>query len=220
MHRDFARKGEPTGLAWVMVVYALVGGLVGARLHLAIEHPEAFAAAPIAFLTSRSGLAWYGGLLGGCVATMWPIRRSGVHWASVADTAAPALALGLAIGRIGCHVSGDGDWGTPSTLPWAVAYTAGMAPWPHPPGVRVHPAALYECVALLVLFTGLWRIRRHLHTPGVLFATYLVSAGIIRFLVEYVRTNQPVAFGLTEAQWLSAVMVLGAGGWLVGCVRR
>jgi phosphatidylglycerol:prolipoprotein diacylglycerol transferase len=218
MHRDFARKGEPTDLAWAMVICALAGGLVGARLHLALEHPAAFAAAPAAFLTSRSGFVWYGGLLGGVLATLWPIRRAGVRWTSAADTAAPALALGLALGRVGCHLSGDGDWGVPTTLPWAVAYTDGISPWPHPPGVRVHPAALYECAALLALFAGLWWSRHRLRSAGTLFATYLVGAGAIRFFVEYVRTNEPVAFGLTEAQWLSAVIAVGAAGWLI--VRR
>lgn len=214
MHRDFARKGEPTDLAWEMVVAALVGGLVGARLNLALEYPAAFTAAPVAFLASRSGFVWYGGLAGGVLATLWPIRRRRVRWASAADTAAPALALGLAIGRIGCHLAGDGDWGTPSTLPWAVAYTKAVAPWPYPPGVRVHPAALYECAALLVLFVVLQRLRGRGWRAGTIFASYLVAAGTIRFLLEYVRTNRPVALGLTEAQWMSLLAVVGAVSWL------
>ena len=214
MHRDFARKGEPTDLAWHMVVAALLGGLAGARLNLALEYPHAFAQAPLAFLTSRSGFVWYGGVAGGILATLWPIRRHRVSWASAADTAAPALALGLAIGRIGCHLAGDGDWGTPSTLPWAVAYTRGVAPWPHAPGVRVHPAALYECAGLVVLFVVLQRLRGRDLPAGALFACYLLAAGALRLAVESVRTNPPIALGLTEAQWTSLAAIAGAASWL------
>jgi phosphatidylglycerol---prolipoprotein diacylglyceryl transferase len=214
MHLDFARKGDPPELAWAMVVFALVGGLVGARANLALEYPAAFAAAPAAFLVSRSGFVWYGGLAGGIAATLVPIWWFRVLWASAADTAAPALALGLAIGRVGCHLAGDGDWGTPSTLPWAIAYTHGVAPWPHPPGVRVHPAALYEGVALAALFAILWRERARLVPAGTTFAVYLIGAGTIRFVVELVRTNPPVALGLTEAQWMSiAVVGVGIAMW-------
>jgi phosphatidylglycerol---prolipoprotein diacylglyceryl transferase len=214
MHLDFARKGEPTELAWAMVVFALVGGLVGARANLALEYPAAFAAAPVAFLASRSGFVWYGGLAGGIAATLVPIRWFRVPWPSAADTAAPALALGLAIGRVGCHLAGDGDWGTPSTLPWAVAYTHGVSPWPHPPGVRVHPAALYEGIALAALFVILWRERTRLVPAGTTFAVYLIAAGMIRFVVELVRTNAPLALGLTEAQWMSVAAVgVGLAMW-------
>ena len=214
MQRDFARKGEPWELAWAMVIGGMLGGLLGARLNLALEHPDAFRAAPLAFLASRSGFVWYGGVLGGVLGTLWPIRHWRVPWASAADTAAPALALGLAIGRIGCHLAGDGDWGTPSTLPWAVAYPNGTAAWPQPPGVRVHPAALYECAALLAIFVVLWRLRGRLGPPGAIFALYLVTTGIVRFAIEVVRTNHPIALGLTEAQWMSALVVAGGGAWL------
>jgi phosphatidylglycerol---prolipoprotein diacylglyceryl transferase len=214
MHRDFARKGEPTDLAWAMVGAALLGGLLGARLHLAVEYPQAFLAAPLTFLASRSGFVWYGGLAGGLIATLWPIRHFRVPWASAADSAAPALALALAVGRIGCHLAGDGDWGTPSALPWAVAYTNAEALWPHPPGVRVHPAALYESLALAVLALVLWRRRDRIGPPGAIFGLYVMAAGVIRFLVEAVRTNPPVAAGLTEAQWTSLAVVAAAGVWL------
>jgi phosphatidylglycerol:prolipoprotein diacylglycerol transferase len=214
MRRDFARKGEPPDLAWAMVACAVVGGVLGARLNLALEYPEAFVAAPLSFLASRSGFVWYGGLIGGVVATLWPIRRWRVSWASAADTAAPALALGLAIGRIGCHLAGDGDWGTSSTAPWAVAYTHATAGWPHAPGVRVHPVALYECVALVAVCALLWRLRGRIGPTGAIFAIYLVATGLIRFGIEFIRTNQAMAFGLTEAQWASLVAAGGAGLWL------
>jgi phosphatidylglycerol:prolipoprotein diacylglycerol transferase len=214
MQRDFARKGEPPELAWAIVAFAVVGGLVGARLNLVLEHPDAFMRAPLGFLFSQSGFVWYGGLVGGILATLWPIHRAGVRWASAADTAAPALALGLAFGRIGCHLAGDGDWGTPTRLPWGVAYVNGVAPWPWAPGVTVHPAPLYECAALLVLFLVLVGLRTRVERPGTVFAVYLVLAGAIRFAVELVRTNRAVLLGLTEAQWMSAAAMAGGAVWL------
>jgi len=220
MHRDFARKREPAELAWAIVICAIVGGLLGARVNLALDHPGAFAVAPLSFLVSRSGFVWYGGLAGGLLATLWPIRHWGVRWASAADTAAPALALGLAIGRIGCHLAGDGDWGTPTAVPWGVAYLNGVAPWPHAPGIRVHPAALYESIALVVLFALLWWMRGRVGPTGAIFAIYLMGAGVIRFLVELVRTNPPVALGLTEAQWMSLAVAAGGAAWLASHVTR
>jgi phosphatidylglycerol:prolipoprotein diacylglycerol transferase len=214
MQADFGRKHEPRDLAWEIVGFGLVGGLVGARVHQALYHWSAFAAAPLDFATGRSGLVWYGGMLGGVVATAWPIRRAGVSYASVLDTAALGLTIGLAIGRVGCHLSGDGDWGTPTALRWGVAYTTGTAGWPYPPGVSVHPAALYEMAALLVIFVLLLRVRSPAVPAGALFAIYLVLSGVTRLLVEFVRTNPPVLLGLTEAQWTSLVLSIGAASWL------
>ena len=215
MHCDFARKGEPRRLAWEGLAFAVLGGLVGARLHYGFENWQSFTEAPLRFLVSTGGLVWYGGLAGGVLATVWPIRRAGVAWASAMDSGAPAWALGLAIGRIGCHLSGDGDWGTPTDLPWAVAYPNGIAPWPHAPGVEVHPAALYELFALLAIFAVLWRLRTRVTRRGSVFAIYLVLTGIARFLVEIVRTNEPILLGLTEAQCISVAVVVAAAVWLV-----
>ena len=214
MQRDFARKREPPDLAWEIVAFGLVGGLLGARLHQALYHWTAFVADPFGFVSGRSGLVWYGGLLGGVVATVWPIRRSGVSYASALDTGALGLSIGLAIGRVGCHLSGDGDWGTPTALPWGVAYTDGTAAWPYAAGIRVHPAPLYEMLALLVIFALLLRLRSHVAPAGALFAIYLVLSGASRLLVELVRNNPPVLGGLTEAQWTSIALTSGAAIWL------
>jgi len=219
MQADFARKREPRELAWEIVGFGLVGGLVGARLHEALYHWSVFAADPFGFVTGRSGLVWYGGVLGGILATAWPIRRASVAYESAADTAALGLTLGLAIGRVGCHLSGDGDWGTPTSLPWGLAYPNGTAAWPHPPGVYVHPAALYEMAALLAVLAVLWRLRSRVAPPGSLFAIYLALTGTVRLLVEFVRTNPPVLLGLTEAQWTSLALVGGAALWMRN-VRR
>src|SRR5262249_55453288 len=146
---------------------------------------------------------WYGGLLGGVLATIWPIQRAHVRYASALDTAALGLAIGLAIGRVGCHLSGDGDWGTPTTLPWGVAYAHGTAAWPYPDGIQVHPAALYEAAVLVGIFVLLLLLRSRVAPAGALFAIYLLLAGSTRFLIEFIRTNPPVLLGLSEAQWTS-----------------
>ncbi len=214
MQRDFARKHEPPDLAWEIVVFGLFGGLLGARLHQAFYHWPTFVADPFGFVSGRSGLVWYGGVLGGVVATIWPIRRARVPFASALDTGALGLTIGLAIGRLGCHLSGDGDWGTPTALPWGVAYPQGTAGWPHPPGIVVHPAALYEMVALVGIFGLLVGLRTRIAPPGALFALYLLLSGSTRLLVEFVRTNPPLLLGLSEAQWTSIVLGVSATFWL------
>jgi phosphatidylglycerol:prolipoprotein diacylglycerol transferase len=212
--RDLARKNGPPGLAWSMLGFAMIGGLLGARFHQAVYHWAEFQADPWTFMTSRTGLVWYGGVLGGVLATLWPIRRAGIAYGSAADTAALGLTIGLAIGRIGCHLAGDGDWGTPTDLPWGLAYPHGTAPWPHPPGVRVHPAMLYEMLALFGIFAILLRLRTRIAPPGALFAVYIVLTGFARLMIEFVRTNAPIFLGLTEAQWTSIVLIAGAAVWL------
>jgi phosphatidylglycerol---prolipoprotein diacylglyceryl transferase len=215
MQSDFARKNAPRDLAWEIVGLGLVGGILGARLHQAVYHWPDFVSAPLGFLTTgRSGLVWYGGVAGGVIATVWPIRRKGVPYASALDSSALGLTIGLAIGRVGCHLSGDGDWGTPTALPWGVAYVNGTAGWPYPPGTFVHPAALYEMIALLGIFVVLLRLRSRVAPPGALFAIYVLLSGVTRLVVELIRTNPSVLLGLTEAQLTSIVLSGAAALWL------
>ncbi len=123
------------------------------------------------------------------------------------DVCAIALALGYAIGRIGCQVAGDGDYGIRSSLPWAMGYPHGTLPTP--PGVRVQPTPIYETVAMSLLAYGLWRIRDRVR-PGVVFALYLLGSGLERFLVEFIRRNPEVAVGLTSPQ-LESIAAMAAG---------
>jgi phosphatidylglycerol:prolipoprotein diacylglycerol transferase len=219
VQRDLERKGAPGDLAWTVIGYGAVGGFVGARLLFLAHHWDTFVAAPLQLLGANGGFVWYGGVLGGVLATAWPIRRAGVPWANAADSAAIGIAAGYGIGRIGCHLAGDGDWGTPTALPWGVAYPHGIAAWPHPPGVLVHPTPLYEAAASCVIAAALWGLRSKVGPPGALLAAYLVLAGTERFVVEIVRTSPRLAFGLTEAQWTSLALILAGGFWLVGHVR-
>ncbi len=132
------------------------------------------------------------------------------------DMTATALALGYAIGRIGCQVSGDGDYGIRSKLPWAMGYPHGTLPTP--PGVTVQPTPIYETVAMCLVAYLLWQLRDRVR-PGVVFALYLVLSGLERFLVEFIRRNKEVLVGLTAPQLESIVLLLLGLAWLTLMVR-
>lgn len=205
--REFARKGYDPEIASSALVWAAGGSLVGARLWLVVEDWPAFVRDPIGLLFTGSGFVFYGGLVGGALAVTWVFRRNGVPWWRGADAVAPAIVLGQAIGRIGCQLSGDGDWGTVTTVPWGMAYPHAVVGWPYPPGVVVHPTPVYESLAYFAIFAWLWRVRRDPAPDGTQFCRYLVLAPLARFLVEFVRINSVVAFGLTAAQVTSLVLI-------------
>jgi phosphatidylglycerol:prolipoprotein diacylglycerol transferase len=217
--RELGRKGFDPGSGSSVIVWAAVGGMLGARLWALIGSWREFLREPLATALSGSGLVWYGGLLGGALAVTLYFRRAKIPWLQGADAVAPALALGHAIGRIGCQVAGDGDWGKETTLPWGMAYPHAVVGWNYPPGVRVHPTPLYEFAAYLAIFVILWRRRAHPAGDGAAFATYLVLAGLARFAIEFVRINPPVLIGLSEAQLMSLALV-GIGIWLMLRARR
>jgi phosphatidylglycerol---prolipoprotein diacylglyceryl transferase len=209
--RRFRELGREGDLAYEMVFAALGGGIVGAKLYWAVENGEL----TLSGLFSGSGLTWYGGLLGGAVTVIAWAKWRGVFTPYLLDIAGIGLPLGYAIGRIGCQVSGDGDYGEPSDLPWAMAYPDGVIPTDD----EVHPTPLYEAVSMGLLAWLLWRLRDAVR-PGGLFALYLVFGGIERFLVEFVRRNDPVAIGLTSAQFISVGMVLAGVAWIVALRGR
>lgn len=206
--REFAREKLDSRLAWDVVLWGAIGGLIGARLWVIVETWPAFLDAPFSFILSGGGLAWYGGFAGGALAITFFFNQHSIKWLAGADALAPALALGHAIGRIGCQVSGDGDWGSETTLPWGMAYPYAVVGWDKPPGVRVHPTPIYEMLAYLAVFAILMHMRRRGAAQGRVFGAYLVLAGTARFLVEFVRVNPKVALGLTVAQFTSVALVV------------
>jgi phosphatidylglycerol---prolipoprotein diacylglyceryl transferase len=212
--RRFRELGEPGEWAWELTFFIMLGGLVGSRLDFMLENWSDVKDDLFGNLFSGTGLIWYGGAIGGAIgAVAWGYRRNWLSWA-LPDLASIPLALGYAIGRIGCQLSGDGDYGIHSNLPWAMAYPNGTVPTK----VEVHPTPIYETLAMGLVALVLWRLRDRL-TGGRLFALYLVLAGVERFLVEFIRRNDDVALGLTFAQLLSLGMVAG-GIALVAWVRR
>lgn len=206
---QFKKRGIDPDLAYSLLIAAIVGGVVGAKVHYLIVHPEQ--ARATAF--SGSGLIWYGGLFGGALAVWVVALLSKARTALVADAIAPALAAAYVVGRVGCLLNGD-DYGVPTDLPWALSFPKGSPPTE----ALVHPTQIYESLMSLVIFGVLLvLIAPRLKRAGSLFWAYLPLAGIERFLVEFVRTNQPVALGLTQAQWISvALFVAGVAGvgWL------
>jgi len=178
--------------AGALILAAAVGGLAGARLYWFVEH--ASTAAP-GELLSGAGFTWYGGVIGGAAAVLALAWLKRLNADALLGAAAPALALGYGLGRIACQFAGDGTYGRPSDLPWAMAYPEGEVPTTE----RVHPTPVYETLASLIIFALLWRLRRRMSALG-LFGLYLVAAGAERFLVEFLRRNDEVAFGLTQPQ--------------------
>jgi phosphatidylglycerol:prolipoprotein diacylglycerol transferase len=204
--KELGRKGLDPNLGSALVFWAAVGGLVGARLWVILDDFREFLAAPIDFIFSGAGFVWYGGLVGGLTAVTLFIRYHGLPWLVTADSLASAIPLGHAIGRVGCQLAGDGDWGKETTLPWGMAYPNAIIGWEYPPDVRVHPAPLYEALLYAAIFVVLWQLRPRLSRPGATLGAYFVLAAIARFLVEFVRIEPRVLWGLTEAQLFSGVL--------------
>ena len=197
--------GKPVDWAYEMGFAALVGGVVGSRVYFVVQNYDSVKDDLLGNLFSGSGLVWYGGAIGGALAVLlWAWYRDFLGLALL-DLAAPALALGYAIGRCGCQLSGDGDYGKAWDGPWAMSYPDGTVPTDR----TVHPTPIYETLAMGLGAWILWQLRDRFRA-GVLFAIYLVYAGAERFLVEFIRRNSDVALGLTAAQLESlAMMVVG-----------
>jgi phosphatidylglycerol---prolipoprotein diacylglyceryl transferase len=215
--RRLRELGRPVDWAYEITFAALIGGVVGARVYYLIQNYGSVKHDLLGSLFSGSGLVWYGGAIGGAIGVVgWMLWRK-VFELRMFDTCATALALGYAIGRIGCQVSGDGDYGIHSTLPWAMGYPHGTLPTP--PGVRVQPTPIYETVTMCLLAYGLWQIRDRVR-PGVVFALYLSLSGLERLLVEFVRRNNEVFAGLTSPQLESIALIVIGSVWLGLMVRR
>ena len=212
--RRLKELGRPADWAYEMVTVALIGGLVGARGYYLIQNHDALSLGDI---FGGSGLIWYGGLAGGTIAMLFWAYRKDFLSLGLVDIAGPGLALGYAIGRIGCQVSGDGDYGKPWDGPWAMGYPDGTVPTE--PGVTVHPTPIYETLTMGLLAFALWQLRDRVR-PGLLFAGYLIGGGLERFLVEFLRRNEDVALGLTAAQLESLSLFVAGVVWVAVVKRR
>ncbi len=213
--RRLKELGKPPDWAYELIFAALIGGIVGSRLDFILENWDEVSDDVLGNLFSGSGLVWYGGAIGGAIAVvLWAAWRKMLNL-TLLDICAPGLAIGYAIGRIGCQLSGDGDYGIPWDGPWAMAYPEGTVAT----DVPVHPTPIYETLAMGLVTYVLWRLRTRFQ-PGLLFALYLVLAGAERFLVEFIRRNDDVALGLTQAQLLSVAMMVAGAVWLAAKGRR
>ena len=211
--RHLKELGKPVDWAYELIFAGLVGGVVGSRLDYLIQNWDEVSDDVLGNIFSGSGLVFFGGLLGGALGViLWAWWRGFLGW-QLYDAAAAPIAIGYAVGRIGCQLSGDGDYGEPSDLPWAMAYPEGTVPTDD----EVHPTPVYETLAMGFAGVVLWRLRDRF-APGVLFGLYLLIAGAERFLVEFIRRNDAVAAGLTLPQLVSLAMV--AGGTALVLARR
>ncbi len=213
--RRFKELGKPADWAYEMAFAALIGGLVGSRVYFVIENWDDVSDDLLGNLFSGSGLVWYGGAIGGALAVLGWARWRGIMTLLLADVAAVPLTIGYAIGRVGCQLSGDGDYGRAWDGPWAMAYPDATVPTDTP----VHPTPIYETLFMGLAALVLWRLRDRFR-PGILFALYLMVAGFERFMVEFVRRNGDVALGLTQAQLLSVAMILFGGAWIAIVAAR
>ena len=208
--REFRRLGWDPDKAWNIVLAATFMGFVGGKLYYLAE--RAGRLTPHDF--GSSGFTWYGGLIAGTLTVVIMLWRSGLPFGQFAGVVAAPLSLAYGIGRIGCFLSGDGTYGKPSDLPWAMAFPNGTMPTMVP----VHPTALYESVFAFALAALLWAVRGRL-APTRVFGLYAVLSGTARFLVEEVRINEEAWLGLTQPQLWSVVLVV-VGGWLLARGRR
>ena len=249
LQRNFARNGmEADALGIVAVV--VVAGIVGAKLWHELQEPAELVAAMRAigapgwghpgevmlrFLTwFKAGFAWFGGLLAGIVALMWSGRQARFRGAlegtqgerigpiRMLDLAAPAAAIGYGVGRIGCLLSGDGDYGINTTLPWGVHMRPDALVPPTPPNALVQPTPVYELLFGLAVFWILWRLGERARPVGWMTGLYFLLSGVGRFVVEFVRINPRLYWGMSNAQVAalgSVVVGLGmmglARGWTV-----
>ena len=183
-------------------IAGVLGGLLGAKLLWTLEH--AGGGEPIGdLLLSRGGMSWFGGLLGGVAAGSWMLRRRRIGWIAGVAAAAPGLAAGHAIGRIGCFLVGD-DYGRPTDLPWGVAFPEGLPPTEVP----VHPTQLYEAALLVPIAWALTRWRRAGVDDRRVLGRYFVLAGLLRFAIEFIRVNARLVGPLTLAHLISAAIAL------------
>ena len=217
LYRNFLRFGVDADAVGV-AAYTTVGGVVGAKLWHVLEDPSLLIHHPLLVLFDRAGFAWFGGLLAGIAVLLWQGRQAKTGGLGMLDLAAPAVSVGYGVGRIGCLVSGDGDYGVPTHLPWGMSFPNGLVPTTQ----RVHPTPIYELLGALLIAAYLWR--RGANSGGTLplgqlTGEYLVLSGVARFLVEFIRINPRIYWGMSNAQVASLGSIV-AGILLIVWARR
>jgi len=230
---------SPSVLAWTVMLLAAVFGILGSKLFYFFEEWDRFVADPLGIALSPAGLTFYGGLICAGIAIGYYVRKKGIPLGRMMDATAPGLILAYGIGRIGCYLAGDGDWGVcssladkPGWLPgflWSetfphnvigpdmqpvevISYTTDRAqvlgfPADICAGANgVYPTMLYEFAVCALLAGALWLLRKHPYRAGWLFSIYLLFTGVERFVIETIRLNPDVIWGLSQAQLISIVM--------------
>ena len=215
-------KSSAAAMAEAFIALPCLAGIAGAKLYHELQSPREFFAHPLQQLISQYGFAWFGGLLAGFAAYAWLAWMRKIPLLEMLDAGSPAAALGYGVGRIGCLLSGDGDYGIPTSLPWGMSFPNGLVPTTE----RVHPTPIYEFIAACFIAWLLWRYGAKLSAArsahrnslfagrGTVFAAYLVLTGAERFLVEFIRINPRSFLGMSNAQVAGLIsMVIGVAIW-------
>ncbi len=230
--KEFERRKLPSNLGTEITLIAIIFGIIGSKVLHLIENWGDFIRDPLGMAFSPGGLTFFGGLILATIAIWIYVRMKKVGFLTTADAVSPSLALAYGIGRIGCHLAGDGDYGIPTTLPWGTNYENGTVPpsamfrgseyaaqYPNgilPDNTPLHPTPVYEFIAMVLIFLLLWRMRKKNWVPGRLFMLYLIFAGVERLLVEFIRLNPRLLFGLSEAQLISiGLIIIGSAGFML-----
>jgi len=225
---------HPHELMGNILLWAAVCGFAGAKIFNALENWDEFLKNPVDMLVGFSGLTFYGGLICGGAAVLYIARKHGIMPLTMLDIGGPGMMLAYGIGRIGCQMSGDGDWGInnlapkPHWLSWAPDWMWAFK-FPHNVNnvgvsmlncagkyckelaVPVYPTSFYESVICILLFLFLWSIRDRIKIPGIMFGIYMILAGIERFFIELIRVNTKYHFiiDFTQAELISLLMIAG-----------
>lgn len=199
-----------------MVAIAVVAGILGAKVWHILDTPSEFQVDGWRVLYDTAGFAWYGGLVFGIGALVFQGWRAKIGGLRMLDLAAPAAAIGYGIGRVGCFLSGDGCYGIPTSLPWGMAFPHGI----DPVYVPVHPTPLYEMAAGILIGCFLYWRGGKAHATGAILGQYLLLTGVARFLVEFIRRNPKVLWGLSNAQLASAGAALAGIALIVWTATR
>ncbi|MBS1533127.1 MAG: prolipoprotein diacylglyceryl transferase [Bacteroidetes bacterium] len=233
---------HPYELMGNILLWAAIAGFAGAKIFNALENWGEFMKDPVGMLIGLKGLTFYGGLICGGAAVIYYANKHGIKPLVMADIGAPGMMLSYGLGRIGCQMSGDGDWGIvnlkpmPHWLHWLPEWVWSTR-FPHnvnesDPGnlipgcagkfcnqliMPVYPTSLYEAILGILLFFVLWKLRHYFKSPGVLFGIYLILAGVERFFIELIRVNTKyhlLGIDFTQAEMISIFMVIG-GAFLI-----
>jgi phosphatidylglycerol:prolipoprotein diacylglycerol transferase len=230
---ELKRKKLDPSLASNITILSVVFGIAGAKLLFLIEHWNSFLRDPFGMAFSAGGLTWYGGFVLGMMAIFIYVRAKKVPFLKIWDGLGVALILAYGVARLGCHFSGDGDYGFPTDLPWGTNYEKGTFPpsrafaiFPEitstypggivPDNTPCHPTPVYEMLLGIVGFAILWKLRTKDYPDGKLFMIYLMLASVFRIAVEFLRLNPRILFGLSEAQLIgSALIFVGLFGMVL-----
>ncbi|MCH7891812.1 MAG: prolipoprotein diacylglyceryl transferase [Gemmatimonadetes bacterium] len=233
LRSEMERTGHDPERAWDLVFMAVLGGVIGAKVYYVLLNYEALLANPFSAIFSRTGLVWYGGFAGALLLIVFEIKRRALPLGQMADLCAPTLAIGYAVGRMGCFLVGD-DYGRPTGSWVGIKFPNGTPPtrvdfFESYFGVQVdpalverfgqvvpvHPTQLYEIAMASLIFLVLWKLRVHEHAPGWLFWVCLTLLSVERFLVEFVRVKDDRLFGpLTLAQGIAIALVIFGLWWV------